>query len=772
MGDFYYSPLNGTKVEFNTPTDFHVEYTKYPEYGCEITLSLCTSSGKVLRDYTKTSDGSDTNFYNIVASAFGEYVTSGTPAYLTFSGWFWPPGNPDYLIPLADIPKYPIVRYEQCNAPTSVTVPSSTAAPGASVKLSWSGAYWGIDSGISAYKVYRATSVDGTYSLLTTISSTAASGSTTVVAPTTENATYYYKVQTISATSGKDSDMSTAYASLTAKYTAVRSPNTVTVEPTNVRPNGEAQLSWKNAAAGNGNAITKYEIYRASVPNAADEEYELLTTVTTSATSGDVTVTAPSEQGNAYYYKVKAFGTLTDLDGTLSAAYAMLTCTFSAPSAPNRVTLDGETSTYVLPDTRLLLEWSGATDGANNPIVGYRIYRDGEVYVDNLEPTVSNYYVESNGTSGGSYRYTVMTLGEYEDGTESEPCVAYTYTHPTAPMNVSVSDSMPSAGSRVSLSWSGAEAGGFNEITGYRVFRSAELDGVYTQIMTVVSTKSSDSCLIDAPPVVGYSYYYRVETVGSRSVSGQSSVYAVITSIEATAPEEDVTVIITPKSPCARRKMVFGEYDTDIDGQLILSEWAFSEPEIQTNYVEVPGRSGGTLDLSTYLTGGDPRYGSRELSARFECAEGTRLKREELISNMVNQLHGQRVNIILPDDPERYITGRLSVVKEFNTLAYASVSVSAICDPWRYSKRDTRFEMQAFEVSRDFVLSNAGRRMLVPTVTVTGYDALVHLVCGDRSWDLTAGEYRLPELVLRSGNTTLSCSGSGVIAFTYKEAVL
>lgn len=773
MGDFYYSPSNGTKVELNTPTTFTVEYTKWPEYGCSITLMLMSSSGAILRMETHTSDGSDTHFYNTVASTFGEYVSNdGAPSYLTFSGYFWPPGNPDYLIRLTDVPKYPIVRYEQCNAPTSITVSSSTVAPGASVKLSWKGAYWGIDSGISAYKVYRATSVDGTYSLLTTISSTSASGSTTVVAPTTENATYYYKVQTISATSGKDSDMSTAYASLTAKYTAVTAPNSVTVDPTNAEPNGEAQLSWKNAAAGTGNAITAYEVYRASTLNAADEDYELLDTVTTSATSGSLTVYAPGNPGDAYYYRIKVIGTLADLDSGLSAAYASLACTYSVPGAPNKVTLNGETSLYVLPDDELLLEWSGASDGANNPIVGYRIYRDGEVYADNLAPTESSYPVEPNSDPNGNYTYTVQTIGKHEDSEESTPCVVYTYTHPTPPTEFTLSDDAPPIGSRVTLSWSGAEAGGHNNITGYSVYRAEEVNGNYTLIENVDSTDTTASCLVDAHPLVSFSYYFRVETLGTRSGSGMSEAYATLTSGETTAPDSDVTVVITPKPQRTKRKMVFGDYDTDADGQWTLCEWTFTEPETQTNFVEVPGRAAGPIDMSTALTGGDPRYGSRELEARFECSEGTRLERNEIISDMVNRLHGQRVNIELPDDPMRYVTGRLAVQKEYSDMAHASVLVTGVCDPWRYSKQYAQTDVLAVEAVREIVLCNSGRRIVAPEVTVTGVSAMIYLTLDSGLLELTEGTYHIPGFTLKPGNNYVKVNGKGTVTFKYREAIL
>lgn len=655
-----------------------------------------------------------------------------------------------------------------CEPPGSVTVSAESVAPNASVKLNWSKAKAGSYNAIKGYWIYRSTEYDGTYAKWQYIDATATSGSYTVKPPTENGASYYYKVQTIGTESGYDSEISIEYAELTCSYEAVSAPTVVTLSATNASPNAEVELSWSGASAGTNNPITGYEIY---VSDRVNGDYGYPSTVMTSATYASARVRAPINNLESYVYRVKTLGTLDGSDSDLSTAYATLTCTYSMPSAPTKITVNDASSVYVLPGSTVTLKWSGASAGANNPIKGYSIYRDGVALVEGLATTVNSYEVTANAESGKSHSFTVVTLGEFADSAPSVARVVYSYTDPTAPTDITTKDDAPPAGTRVTLEWSGAAAGGYNDITGYRVYRSEEVNGSYTVIETVTTTETSGSCFVDAHPLVGMSYYFRVETIGSYSVSGPSEAYLQLTSVEAQAPDGDVTVVVKPV-PRARRKMVFGEYDTDYDGPWTLCEWSLSEPEAQTNYVEVIGRMAGPLDLSTYLTGGDPRYGSRELAARFECSENTRLWREDLISLMTNKLHGQRVDITLPDDDTRYITGRLHVTKDYNDPAHASVSVSAVCSPWRYSRQETQVSVLAVETVQEFVLSNSGRRILVPTVTVSGYSASVVLTHGVHTWTLTTGEYRLPELVLRTGNTTLSCYGSGVISFTYREAVL
>lgn len=217
-----------------------------------------------------------------------------------------------------------------------------------------------------------------------------------------------------------------------------------------------------------------------------------------------------------------------------------------------------------------------------------------------------------------------------------------------------------------------------------------------------------------------------------------------------------------------KRKLIIGDYDTALEGWT-LSALDFPEPEPQNNFVEVPGRD-GPLDLSTTLTDGEPRFGSRTLTATLECSNGIRADRTQLVSDIINRLHGRRLDIILPDAPERYTTGRISVRKEYNDLAHAAVSISAVCDPWLYNQTETRLRLTASASEQLAALSNSGRRVVTPEVTVTG--GPVKLACNGKSWELAAGTYRLPTLLLRPGNTALTYSGAGTISITYREAVL
>lgn len=220
-----------------------------------------------------------------------------------------------------------------------------------------------------------------------------------------------------------------------------------------------------------------------------------------------------------------------------------------------------------------------------------------------------------------------------------------------------------------------------------------------------------------------------------------------------------------------KRKILFGEYDTAEKGWT-LTGWQLSAPEMKTNYVDKPGGD-GSWDLSTTLTDGLPRYNDRLLTATFECSEGDRLSREEIIREMVNLLDGMQKDIILPDDDSHYIVGkRLHVSRDYNDPAHAAVTVTATCEPWKYANSEVEHIKTATTAEQSWVMTNAGRRAVVPTITVSGDKASIKLAYGTASLTVSAGTYQWPDLLLTPGSHSLRYSGTGTLKVTYREAVL
>lgn len=216
-----------------------------------------------------------------------------------------------------------------------------------------------------------------------------------------------------------------------------------------------------------------------------------------------------------------------------------------------------------------------------------------------------------------------------------------------------------------------------------------------------------------------------------------------------------------------KRAIKIGNYDTGVN-LWTLEAWELSAPQYEANLVTIPG--GVPLDLATVLTGGWPYYGARTLTAQLTSSEGTRLERETRISAMVNQLDGLRLDIVLPDDADHYIQGRVSVARDYNDPAHAGVTVAATCDPWRYASEDTVVQLTATTEEQSEALTNSGRLPVVPSIAIT--EGPVTLTYGEASWSLEVGTYALPELRLTPGEHAISYSGTGTLTFTWQEAIL
>lgn len=215
------------------------------------------------------------------------------------------------------------------------------------------------------------------------------------------------------------------------------------------------------------------------------------------------------------------------------------------------------------------------------------------------------------------------------------------------------------------------------------------------------------------------------------------------------------------------RGVYFGDYHTVNDWGLILSSKKINPPTPKIITVDIEGRD-GSLDLSRALTG-DMTYDDREASFSFLVTNGTQSDREYMIRTIVNAIHGQRLKIIEPDFLDLYLLGECTVSNIVSDKAYGSFDVKAVCEPYRYYITETVRTITASATPTDIVLTNTGRKMVTPTITVSDS---VDLVIDNTRVSLSAGTYKLTALRLSPGANTLTVNGSGTVTFTYREAVL
>lgn len=215
------------------------------------------------------------------------------------------------------------------------------------------------------------------------------------------------------------------------------------------------------------------------------------------------------------------------------------------------------------------------------------------------------------------------------------------------------------------------------------------------------------------------------------------------------------------------RYFILDKFNTWYDWGAILTAKDVTPPEPNTNYVTIDGMS-GSLDLSEALTG-EITYKDRTVSASFWTDKGTVNERAVFLRDIAIALHGKKIRVIEPDDPEHYFLGRVRIKSQKNILAYTEFSLEITCDPWRYSLEETNRTVELSDKSIDVIVRNDGVKTLIPVVTVTGS---VDITYNGVKTSLADGYYVISSLTFKQGISIVNVSGEGSVTFTYREATL
>ena len=267
---------------------------------------------------------------------------------------------------------------------------------------------------------------------------------------------------------------------------------------------GRPTLTWK-AVTG----AAKYEVYRARSKDGTYTKYS-----TTTGTS--YTNTSYIENGNTYYYKVRAL----DANGTAGAWSSIVSVTYKQTLSAPTVTGGNDSQ------GRPTLTWKVVTGAAK-----YEVYRarsrSGE-YIKYSTVTGTSYTNISYIENGNTYYYKVRALDA--NGTagawSSVVSVTYKQTLP-APTVTGGNDSQ----GRPTLKW--------NAVSGaakYEVYRARSKDGDYIKYSTVTGTSYTNISYIED----GNTYYYKVRALKSDGTAGAWSSIVSVT-YKQTLPAPTVT---------------------------------------------------------------------------------------------------------------------------------------------------------------------------------------------------------------------------------------
>lgn len=356
---------------------------------------------------------------------------------------------------------------------------------------------------------------------------------TVTCASTTGNTAQGVRFQVVSdgrlpLTSGVIDNSSYTVLSSALLTMACGAPTSCSVSP--ILAEGAVTLSWSGASSGINNTISSYEVqYSDSTDNLTWGAWTALTTVTTTATNGSVSVDPPSTRGNYRRFQVRTRGTA---GASYYSGWKVSSNSVRRNTAPSPAT-SAVASPAAYSNETITLTWSGAS-GGTSPVKGYQIAS--RTSLDNSTWSAWNVLVILTlSASGGSYNPTVSsTPGTYTqfgiwtidtfDVYSVEKISNSIYCDVTAcgaPTVCSVSAAL--AEGNVTLSWSGAANGAGNAITSYEIQYSDSPDnsswGDWTAL-TTVSTSATNGILSVSPPAIRGNYRrFRIRTRGAAGES-------------------------------------------------------------------------------------------------------------------------------------------------------------------------------------------------------------------------------------------------------------
>jgi len=361
-GSYYYkiksiSSPSGYDSELSTSYAYLMVYvgTLSAPTGLSLTSQYLTPGSTTTLSWNAVSNAANNNVtgYTVYKTANGTKTALGTVNTTNYTVTAEASGSATYTVKAngqysdsAESSGIVLYTYTLPTAPTTVALSATSAAPGVTLTLSWSGAADGTYNAISGYEIYRSSSATTGFTKYgETLAATASSAS--VVSNSSQGGTYYYKVRVLGTRAGYSESDTVSVTTYT--YSAVGAPQTISVTPNNVPAGGSATLSWGEGTPSTYVTVSSYQVWVCTTQNGT---YERLGNNTT-----DRTMTVYGPASGSYYYKVQSIGSIAGYDSALSTVIAVLSVN-SAPSIPENF----EVSPYEYNDGNLTFGWDASTD--------------------------------------------------------------------------------------------------------------------------------------------------------------------------------------------------------------------------------------------------------------------------------------------------------------------------------------------------------------------------------------------------------------------------
>ena len=354
---------DGTRSAFSAAVEFTYENDR--PAAPVVKIGNSASSGKPMLTWNTVGGATSYRIYRSTSKGSG-YSLLGTTTATSYTNTGAKAGTTYYyrvkacndagLSPYSNIVSGNVVVTPKPSAP--VVKIGNSAASGKPMLT------WNAVSSATSYKVYRATSQKGTYSLLGTVTATSYTNTGAKA-----GVTYYYKVKAV------NSAGESAYSNVVSGKTTV-----TTLTMGHSASSGKPQLTWK-AVSG----AASYKVYRATAKNGA---YSVINT-----TKALTYTNVGAALGTTYYYKVEALNA--------SGKSMGFSAVVEGKVAP--VLAVGYSSVSGKPQ----LTWK-AVPGATE----YQVYRSTQQNsgYTKINTTTATSYVNTGAKAGTTYYYRIVAV--------------------------------------------------------------------------------------------------------------------------------------------------------------------------------------------------------------------------------------------------------------------------------------------------------------------------------------------------------------------------
>lgn len=211
------------------------------------------------------------------------------------------------------------------------------------------------------------------------------------------------------------------------------------------------------------------------------------------------------------------------------------------------------------------------------------------------------------------------------------------------------------------------------------------------------------------------------------------------------------------------------------------------DPEIETTYIEIPGRD-GLLDASEVLTG---RRVYKKRSLAFSLGgKRDRLNWDSIISTWRNEINGRIVQITIDNDPQYYWRGRAYVqgFDRFRELGTFTLEIPT-ADPYKYSHETSAepwkwdpFNFLTGVITYIGAITINGTRTVTiphgymptcPEFVVSNKTGTLTVANGGTSYELSTGSNKIPSIYV-GGDTdeALVFTGNARVEIVYRNGSL